>query len=126
MESSNSTFKARSRVITGFILAILLIVGVSVVTYFSVTKLLVTVEALAEPSERLRQLNGLLADIYQLDRAQGRVETDSAEELNYLQKIENRLLDLERYATDSGEVAQLKKISYNVNELLLVYMVWMK
>lgn len=121
MESSNSTFKARSRVITGFILAILLIVGVSVVTYFSVTKLLNTVEALAEPSERLRQLNGLLADIYQLDRAQGKVETDSAEELNYLQKIENRLLELESYATDSVEISQLKKVSYNVNELLLVY-----
>ncbi|HSJ69270.1 MAG TPA: ATP-binding protein [Anditalea sp.] len=121
MESSNSTFKARSRVITGFILAILLIVGVSVVTYFSVTKLLNTVEALAEPSERLRQLNGLLADIYQLDRAQGNVETDSAEEFNYLKKIENRLLELESYATDSVEISQLKKISYNVNELLLVY-----
>jgi len=121
LENSNSTFKARSRVITGFILAILLIVGVSVVTYFSVSKLLNTVEALAEPSERLRLLNGLLADIYQLDRAQGRVETDSLEELNYLKKIENRLLDLETYATDSIEVTQLKKISYNVNELLLVY-----
>jgi len=121
LESSNSTFKARSRVITGFILAILLIVGVSVVTYFSVSKLLNTVEALAEPSERLRQLNGLVADIYQLDRAQGRVETDSAEELNYLQKIENRLLELEAYATDSIEISQLRKISYNVNELLLVY-----
>ncbi|KEO74472.1 ATP-binding protein [Anditalea andensis] len=121
MEKTNSNFKARSRVITGFILAILLIVVVSIITFFSVSKLLNTVEALAEPSDRLRQLNGLLADIYQLDRAQGRVETDSAEELNYLQKIENRLLELESYSTDSAEVSQLKKISYNVNELLLVY-----
>lgn len=121
MENSNNSFKARSRVITGFILAIALVVGVSVVTYYSVRNLLHTVEALAEPSERLRQLNALLADIYQLDRAQGRVDTDSIEELNYLAKIERRLETLESFATDTLEVSQLRNISYNINELLLVY-----
>lgn len=121
MENSNDSYKARSRVISGFILAIALVVGVSMVTYYSVRNLLNTVEALAEPSERLRQLNALLADIYQLDRAQGRVDTDSIEELNYLAKIENRLQALESYATDTVEISQLRNISYNINELLLVY-----
>jgi signal transduction histidine kinase/DNA-binding response OmpR family regulator len=108
-------------VISGFLLAVVLILGVSMITYFSVRKLLDTVEALAEPSERLRQLNGLLADIYQLDRAQGKVEGDTLQEINFLDRIEQRLLQLQEYATDSSEVEQLKKISFNVNELLLVH-----
>ncbi|WP_143961866.1 ATP-binding protein [Litoribacter populi] len=121
MDTSHNSYKTRARVIAGFVLALVLIVGVSMVTYFSVRKLLDTVEALAEPSERLRHLNGLLADIYQLDRAQGRVEEDTQNGSNYLQKIEERLLQLEEYASDSTEVEQLKKISFNVNELLLVH-----
>ncbi|MBS9524891.1 response regulator [Litoribacter ruber] len=121
MDTSHNSYKTRARVIAGFVLALVLIVGVSMVTYFSVRKLLDTVEALAEPSERLRHLNGLLADIYQLDRAQGRVDQDTQNGSNYLQKIEERLLQLQEYASDSTEIDQLKKISYNVNELLLVH-----
>jgi CHASE3 domain sensor protein len=59
------------KVIIGFLLAIFLVISVSVVTYVSISNLLVTVENLSKPNERLRQLNGLLADIYLLDASRG-------------------------------------------------------
>ncbi|MEX0883879.1 MAG: hypothetical protein WDZ72_10440, partial [Cyclobacteriaceae bacterium] len=62
-------FNARTKVIIGFFLAICLIVGVVAVTYISVKKLLDSVESLSEPNEKLRNLNHLLAEIYQLDKS---------------------------------------------------------
>lgn len=56
-------FNARIKVILGFFLAICLIVGAGVLTIYSVKQLLESVESLAEPNEKLRNLNKLLADI---------------------------------------------------------------
>lgn len=115
-------FNARVKVIIGFFLAICLIVGVSAVTYVSVRKLLDSVESLSEPNEKLRELNYLLADIYQLDKS--RVfftEEDTTEKVDYFSQIQERISRLEVLSADSSEVNQIKKIGYSVNELLVVY-----
>ncbi len=118
-----TTHKARKKVILGFLLAIFLVLTVGGITYFSLKKLLGTVETLSEPSERVRQLNGLLAEVYQLDRIKGNVglERDSVSGVNFLESIEERLNVLEKFANDTSELANLKRISFNVNELVVVY-----
>ncbi|MDN3670013.1 ATP-binding protein [Echinicola jeungdonensis] len=123
MRRSVTTRKAKKKVILGFLLALFLVLSVSAVTYFSLEKLLNTVESLSEPSERVRQLNGLLADIYQFDKLKGNFQEDgdSISGLVYLERIEERLNELEGFAQDSSELRYLKRINYNVNELVVVY-----
>ncbi|AEL26560.1 ATP-binding protein [Cyclobacterium marinum] len=115
-------FNARIMVILGFFLGICLIVGVGAITYFSVTKLLASVESLSEPNEKLRNLNQLLADIYQLDKSRSVfVEEDTSHNLDYYNQIQNEIKKLEAIVTDSTELKKLKGISYSVNELMVVY-----
>ena len=84
-------FKTRKKVVTGFILAIFLIAGVSTLTYFRVINLLESVDTLSEPNERLVEYNQLLSEVYKLDR-RGYLKEASvlADSLNYLDNIEKR------------------------------------
>ena len=116
-------FNARAKVISGFILAIFLTVSVCAVTYFSAKKLLDTVQSLAAPSEKLMQLNKLLADIYQLDKAKGIAPSavDSADTVDYRVEIQDRLEYLKSLANDSLEINQIDAIGLDVSELIGVY-----
>lgn len=115
-------FNARIMVILGFFLSICLIVGVGAVTYFSVTKLLKSVESLSVPNEKLRNLNQLLADIYQLDKSRSVfVVEDTAHNFDYYNQIQNEIKKLEAIVTDSSELKKVRGISYSVNELMVVY-----
>lgn len=93
MKSTETTHKARKKVIIGFMLAIMLVLSVGAVTYFSLNRLLGTVETLSEPSDRMQELNALLADVYQLDKVKGNFEpeNDTSVAVNYLDKIEKKL-----------------------------------
>lgn len=115
-------FNARIKVILGFFLAICLIVGAGVITYNSVNQLLDSVESLSEPNKKLRNLNQLLADIYQLDKSRSVfVEEDTSHNLNYYNRIQEEIRDLEKLAADTAELGQIKRINYSVNELMVVY-----
>lgn len=115
-------FHARTKVIIGFFLAICLIVGVVAVTFTSVKKLLDSVESLSVPNEKLRNLNYLLSDIYQLDKSRSVfIEKDTANNINYFHQIQSRIKKLQSFSSDSAEANQVKKIGHNVNELLVVY-----
>jgi signal transduction histidine kinase/DNA-binding NarL/FixJ family response regulator len=115
-------FNARIKVILGFFLAICLILGVGAVTYFSVKQLLESVESLSEPNEKLRNLNQLLADIYQLDKSRSVfVEEDTSDNLDYYGQIQSEISKLEAIVSDTSELRKVKDISYSVNELMVVY-----
>lgn len=116
-------FNARAKVIAGFILAIFLTVSVCAVTYFSAKKLLDTVQSLAAPSEKLMQLNKLLADIYQLDKTKGVAPSaeDSVGTIDYRLEIQQRLETLKSLANDSLEIKQIDAIGLDVSELISVY-----
>src|SRR5690554_2317146 len=90
---------------------------------FQCQKLLDTVESLAEPSKKLMELNDLLADIYQLDKAKGIIpsEGDSLETVDYRREIQNRIDTLKHMANDSSEIKQIEAVGLDVNELIGVY-----
>jgi signal transduction histidine kinase/CheY-like chemotaxis protein len=116
-------FDTRKKVVTGFILAISLIAGVSTITYFSVKNLLDSVETLSTPNERLIEYNQLLSDVYKLDRTGNLNERnfELPDSVNYLDKIEKRLISLEENSQDPIEIYKLGGIRYNIVELLEVY-----
>ncbi len=111
-----------SKVVIGFLLAIFLVISVSMVTYFSIRNLLDTVENLSKPNERLRQLNGLIADVYLLDASRGD-RTSGKDSLlqNALDRIQYRIGWLSKTSDDTTEIQSFKKIDNNVRELLIGY-----
>ncbi|MDN3688203.1 ATP-binding protein [Cyclobacterium jeungdonense] len=115
-------FNTRIKVISGFFLVSFLIVGAGVITFYSVDQLLESVESLSEPNQKLRNLNKLLADIYQLDKSRSVIsEEDSSENVNYYRQIQQEIRKLEAMVADSAEMNQVKRIDYSVNELMVVY-----
>jgi signal transduction histidine kinase/CheY-like chemotaxis protein len=119
---NSSKFQIGNKVIIGFVLAAVLVVGVSIITFYSIQKLLSTVENLTEPNEKLRQLNGLMADVYLLDMSKTERTSDKDSVLEDTERrIKERLDWLKKYADDSLEIQSFEKISMDLSELLVVY-----
>jgi len=108
--------------VVGFILAVFLVITVSAITYFSITKLLDTVEKLSEPNEKLTQLNGLLADVYLLDMSKTERTSDKDSVLEEtLKRVKYRLDWLKMNAQDKNDTESFEKISLNISELMVVF-----
>ncbi|MFD2034709.1 ATP-binding protein [Belliella marina] len=111
-----------SKVVLGFVLAILLVFSVSVVTYISIKNLLETVESLSEPNEKLRQLNGLMADVYLLEMSKANRTSDKDSTFNEAyERLVKRLNWLNESADNESEVESFQKININIQELLISY-----
>lgn len=111
-----------SKVVLGFVLTIFLVFSVSIVTYISIKNLLETVENLSEPNEKLRQLNGLMADVYLLDMSKANRTSDKDSILNETyERIGNRLNWLNEVADSEAEIESFQKIGLNVQELMISY-----
>lgn len=115
-------YQLGNKVVLGFILAGLLVLGVSIITFVSIRKLLMTVENLTEPNQRLSQLNGLLADIYLLDvtKTERTSDRDSTLEAT-LSSAKSRLEWLKENAADSAEYQTFEQVGLNIAEIMVVY-----
>jgi signal transduction histidine kinase/FixJ family two-component response regulator len=115
-------YQLGNKVVLGFILAGLLVLGVSIITFVSIRKLLLTVENLTEPNERLSQLNGLLADIYLLDvtKTERTSDRDSTLEATLI-SAKSRLEWLKDHAADSAEYQTFEQVGLNIAEIMVVY-----
>lgn len=109
----------RTKVVVGFLLAGILIVGVSALTYISVKNLMASVDVLSRPNERLMEYNELLSDVYQLDRFNNMYYSrgDLSDTVDYLSRVQDKLEQLKREANDPIEIYKLESIQYNVEEL---------
>ncbi|RZS96278.1 hybrid sensor histidine kinase/response regulator [Cecembia calidifontis] len=122
MLKRNKKYQVGNKVVVGFILSAFLVVSVSVITFYSIRNLLNTVENLSEPNEKLRQLNGLFADVYLLDMSKTERTSDKDSVLEEtLNSIKRRLDWLKSHAEDSTEFGNYEKISLNISELMVVY-----
>ena len=100
----------------------MLVIGVSVITFFSIRNLLETVENLAEPNEKLSQLNGVLADVYLLDMSKTERTSDKDSVLeSTLSRLKDRLDWLKVHSLDSLEVAEFEEIGLGISELMVVF-----
>lgn len=103
-------------------LAIFLVLTVSIVTYISIKNLLETVENLSDPNEKLRQLNGLMADVYLLDMSKANRTSDKDSILNEAyDRIRDRLKWLNEVSDNKSEIESFKNIGLNVQELMISY-----
>lgn len=94
----------------------------SIVTYISIKNLLETVENLSDPNEKLRQLNGLMADVYLLDMSKANRTSDKDSILNEAyDRIRDRLKWLNEVSDNKSEIESFKNIGLNVQELMISY-----
>lgn len=122
MIAQKKKYKVANKVVLGFLLAFILVVLVSAVTYVSIRNLLETVEKLSEPNEKLRQLNGLLADVYLLDMSKTERTSDRDSVFEATEKSLKKRLDwLKLHAENSKELSSFEKISMDISELMVVY-----
>jgi len=115
-------YQVRGKVVIGFILAFILVLGVSSVTYFSIRNLLDTVQELTEPNLKLQQLNGLMADVYVLDinKTERTSDKDSVSEQTR-KRVKERLEWLKNSTLDSTEIQNYDEISQTISELMVVF-----
>lgn len=115
-------YLVRKKVVFGFVLAFILVLGVSTVTYYSIRNLLDTVEDLTQPNEKLQQLNGLMADVYVLDftKTERTSDKDSVAELAR-NRVKERLEWLKLNSTDSAEIGTYEQLSLTISELMVVF-----
>ncbi|MCH7399379.1 ATP-binding protein [Belliella sp. DSM 107340] len=122
MFKNSDIFQLSSKVVLGFVLATFLVLSVSVVTYISIRNLLQTVEDLSEPNEKLRQLNGLMADVYLLDMSKANRTSDKDSIFNEAyERLVKRVAWLKESADDESEVESFENININIQELLVSY-----
>ena len=122
MSILSQKYPVRTKVVVGFLLASVLVIGVSAITYFSIRNLLETVENLAEPNEKLSQLNGLLADVYLLDMSKTERTSDKDSVLeSTLNRLKDRLDWLKIHSSDSLEEAKFEEIRLGISELMVVF-----
>ncbi|WP_291787065.1 ATP-binding protein, partial [Cecembia sp.] len=122
MVGQKKKYMVANKVVLGFLLAFVLVVIVSAVTYVSIRNLLETVENLSEPNKKLRQLNGLLADVYLLDMSKTERTSDRDSVFEATEKrLKERLDWLKLHAEDSVERSSFEKISMDLSELMVVY-----
>lgn len=115
-------YQVRSKVVVGFFLAFFLVLGVSTVTYFSISNLLDTVQELTRPNEKLQQLNGLMADVYILDvnKTERTSDKDSVSEVTR-KRVKERMDWLKTNSVDSVEIRSYEQIGLTISELMVVF-----
>ncbi|SNR95325.1 His Kinase A (phospho-acceptor) domain-containing protein [Belliella buryatensis] len=122
MKSPKNIFKVGNKVALGFLLAVFLVISVSIVTFISIQNLLDTVENLSEPNQKLRQLNGLMADVYLLDLSKADRTSDKDSIFNEAyERIVDRIKWLNQNADNKSEKESFDKINLNIQELLVSY-----
>ncbi|SHO64200.1 hybrid sensor histidine kinase/response regulator [Algoriphagus zhangzhouensis] len=122
MKKNTPNTTAAIKVVLGFFLAAIFLVGVAGLTYYTLNRLLDTMSQLSAPNQKLDALNDLQAEIIQItqiDRLGPEGDfrvTDSTR--NYL---EGKLDELESLAADDEEQDDIELIRTNLDSLIAGY-----
>ncbi|WP_339878401.1 ATP-binding protein [uncultured Algoriphagus sp.] len=110
------------KVITGFLIAAVFLIGMAGLTYFTQNKLLETMKDLAAPNQRLNLLNDLQAEfihITQVDHS--RIDKDFRVQDTSINSLREKLRELSSLAEDSLENAYIHSVQTNLDTLVQGY-----
>ena len=110
------------KVVTGFFIAAIFLIGMAGLTYYTQNRLLDTMEELAEPNQKLNLLNELQSEIIQITQidhtgrgADFRVQDSSVVSLKH------KLSELASLAEDSLENSYIMSVRTNLDTLIVGY-----
>ncbi|EAZ80768.1 ATP-binding protein [Algoriphagus machipongonensis] len=122
MKKNSPSSKTASKVVIGFIFATIFLIGVAGLTYYTLNRLVKTVAELAEPNQKLNLLNELQAEIFEVSQIESvgpkgdfRVQDSTINSLN------KKLDQLDEWATDDLEKANIEIIRNNLSTLITGY-----
>ncbi|MEP0711540.1 MAG: ATP-binding protein, partial [Algoriphagus sp.] len=121
MKKSPSSNTA-GKVVTGFFIAAIFLIGMAGLTYYTQNRLLETMRELAEPSQKLTLLNKVQSDIIQITQMdQSGVDSDFRVQDSSANSLKRKLEELAELAEDSLEASYIQSVQTNLDTLILGY-----
>jgi len=122
MKKNNPSSKTAGKVVFGFLFAAIFLIGIAGLTYYTLNRLLRSMDELTQPSEKLDLLNELQADIIQITYInQPGIADDFRIKPSSINSIHEKLTELAALAEDSVEAADIQSIRVNLDTLITGY-----
>lgn len=110
------------KVVTGFFLAAIFLIGMAGLTYYTQNRLLETMKELAEPNQKLNLLNELQSEIIQITQLDhSRVNADFRVQDSSVVSLKQKLKELASLAEDSLEYSYIQSVQTNLDTLIIGY-----
>ncbi|WP_075352231.1 hybrid sensor histidine kinase/response regulator [Algoriphagus marinus] len=112
-----------SKVILGFFFAAIFLIGIAGLTYYTLNRMLETMDELSQPNQKLNVLNELQTEIIQITRvSQGDSAVDIRVKDSTVLSLNSKLDQLEALALDTLESGYIKRIRASIPSLVSGYL----
>lgn len=123
MKRKSPNSNTAGKVVSGFFIAAIFLIGMAGLTYYTQNRLLATMKELAEPNQKQNLLNELQAEIIQITHLDhSGVDADLRIQDSSVASLENKLWELGSLAEDSLERANIQSIQTNLDTLIVGYL----
>lgn len=123
MKRKSPSSNTAGKVVTGFFIAAIFLIGMAGLTYYTQNRLLATMKELAEPNQKQNLLNELQSEIIQITQMDhSSVDQDFRVQDSSVVSLKQKLQELSSLAEDSLENAYILSIQTNLDTLIVGYM----
>jgi signal transduction histidine kinase/FixJ family two-component response regulator len=123
MKKPSPKVNTASKVVVGFFFAAIFLIGISGLTYYTLNRLLATMDELAQPNQKLNVLNELQTEIIQITQiSQAGADGDIRIKDSTLISLESKLNRLDELSEDSTERVTIENIRLNLSSLVGGYL----
>lgn len=122
MKKNSPSSNTAGKVVTGFFIAAIFLIGMAGLTYYTLNRLLETMKELAEPSQKLTLLNKLQSEIIQITQLDhSSIEADFRVQDSSVVSLKQKLQELGLLAEDSLENSYIQSLQTNLDTLIVGY-----
>ncbi|WP_192346357.1 ATP-binding protein [Algoriphagus sp. Y33] len=122
MKRKSPSSSTAGKVVTGFFIAAIFLIGMAGLTYYTQNRLLATMKELAEPNQKLNLLNELQSEIIQITQFDhSGVDEDFRVQDSSVVSLKNKLEELGSLAEDSLESTYIHSVQTNLDTLIVGY-----
>ncbi|MEB2785719.1 hybrid sensor histidine kinase/response regulator [Algoriphagus persicinus] len=122
MNKKSPSSNTAGKVVTGFFIAAIFLIGMAGLTYYTQNRLLETMKELAEPNQKLNLLNELQSEIIQITQLDhSGIDADFRVQDSSVISLQKKLQELASLAEDSLENTYIQSIQTNLDTLIVGY-----
>ncbi|TXE05539.1 hybrid sensor histidine kinase/response regulator [Algoriphagus aquimarinus] len=122
MKRKSPSSSTAGKVVTGFFIAAIFLIGMAGLTYYTQNRLLETMKELAEPNQKLNLLNKLQSEIIQITQLDhSGIDADFRVQDSSVVSLKEKLQELSSLAEDSLENTYIESVQTNLDTLIVGY-----
>lgn len=122
MKRKSPSSSTAGKVVTGFFIAAIFLIGMAGLTYYTQNRLLATMKELAEPNQKLNLLNELQSEIIQITQLDHPgIDADFRVQDSSVTSLKQKLQELGSLAEDSLESTYIQSVQTNLDTLIVGY-----